>query len=136
MGPDFSMYRNMLFVMQQWSCFKSRAISRWLQSEEVEVIPNVRISDERCFDWVFDGLPKHSVIAMSTLGCCKHSEDRRRLMRGIAATVEELEPEAIIVYGAAPDAIFEPAVSAGIRMVPFESQFSATHKEAMRNGNR
>ena len=100
------------------------------------MIPNVRVSDERCLNWVFDGLPKHSVVAMSTHGCCKHKEDRQYLMMGVATAVEALEPETIVVYGSAPEAVFKPAITAGIRIVSFESQFSATHKEGMRYGSR
>ncbi|WP_293824461.1 DUF4417 domain-containing protein [uncultured Parolsenella sp.] len=137
-GPDFSLYRNMPEVMQQWNCFKSRAISRWLQSEGIEVIPNVRISDERSLDWVFDGLPKNSVMAMSTVGCCKYEDDRGYFKMGVDALVDALHPSALVINGATPDGLFLSALQAEIPIISFESQFSLTHKrrEEKPNGNR
>lgn len=137
-GPDFSMYRNMPEVMQQWSCFKSRAISYWLQREGVEVIPNVRVSDERSLGWVFDGLPRQSVIAMSTAGCCKHLDDRGYIKLAVEATVDTLRPSAIVVNGAVPDELFLSAHKAGIPVIPFESQFALSHKDGrvMHDGDR
>ncbi|GJM54740.1 DUF4417 domain-containing protein [Coriobacteriaceae bacterium] len=137
-GPDFSMYRNMPAGMQQWSCFKSRTISYWLQHEGVEVIPNVRVSDERSLDWVFDGLPRNSVIAMSTVGCCKHRDDRRYIRLAVEKTVDVLRPSTIIVYGAAPDGLFIAAHKAGVPIKHFDSQFALSHKrgQEVRNGDR
>lgn len=137
-GPDFSMYRNMPEVMQQWSCFKSRAISYWLQREGIEVIPNVRISDERCLDWVFDGFPRGSVIAMSTVGCCKHRDDRGYMKLAVDATVDALRPSAIVVNGATSDEIFLSVHETGVPVISFESQFALAHKDGrvMRDGNR
>lgn len=132
------MYRNMPAGMQQWSCFKSRTISYWLQHEGVEVIPNIRISDERSLNWVFDGLPRNSVVAMSTVGCCKHRDDRRYVRLAVEKTVDVLRPSTIIVYGAAPDGLFIAAHKAGVPIKRFESQFALSHKRGkeVRNGNR
>ena len=41
--PDFSLYRDMPFVMQLWNIYRSRAIGVWLQKNGVKVIPNVRL---------------------------------------------------------------------------------------------
>lgn len=135
-GPDFSMYRNMPTVMQQWNCFKSRALSYWLQSKGITVIPNVRTSDEESFAWAFDGLPRRSVIAISSSGCCRHLDDRAALRRSVEEAVERLEPLAIVVNGSAPYQIFYPAFEAGIRVVQFDNQFSLTHKVGGIRGNR
>ena len=135
-GPDFSMYRNMPEAMQMWDCFKSRAITYWLQREEVETIPNVRVFDERCLPWVFKGPPRHSVVAISTAGCCKHPDDRAHLKMAVGATLESLSPTAIIVNGSAPDEIFGAARVAGVQVVAFEDQFSKTHRKAASHGHR
>lgn len=135
-GPDFSMYRNMPEAMQIWSCFKSRAITYWLQREGVHVIPNVRISDERCLSWVFNGLPRRSVIAMSTVGCCKHCDDKAYLRMAVEATVDVIEPVAIVVNGSAPCEIFKPAKDVGVEIIAFESQCSRAHRKEASHGNR
>ena len=48
-SPDFSLYRDMPLVMQQWNIYRSRAIGHWLQKNGIPVITNVRWSDERTF---------------------------------------------------------------------------------------
>ena len=50
-SPDFSLYRNMPLVMQQWNTYRSRALAVWLQKNDVELITNVRFNDERTYDY-------------------------------------------------------------------------------------
>lgn len=94
------------------------------------------ISYERCLPWVFKGLPRHSVVAISTAGCCKHRDDRAYLKMAVEATLEALSPTTIIVNGSAPDEIFKPAHTAGVQVITFENQFSKTHKKAAAHGHR
>ncbi len=49
-APDFSLYRDMPLVMQNWNIYRSHAVAVWLQSEGVPVIANVRWSDERTYE--------------------------------------------------------------------------------------
>ena len=46
-APDFSLYRDMPLVMQQWNVYRSRAIAHWLQENGIPVIANVRWGDRR-----------------------------------------------------------------------------------------
>ena len=48
--PDFSLYRDMPLVMQQWNIYRSHAIGHWLQENGISVITNVRWSDDRTYD--------------------------------------------------------------------------------------
>ena len=57
-SPDFSIYRNMPLVMQQWNTYRSRALAVWLGHNGIEVIPNVRFNDERTYNFCFDGIEK------------------------------------------------------------------------------
>ncbi len=135
-SPDFSMYRNMPAVMQYWSCFMGRAIAHRCEADGGVVLPNVRLSDTRSFKYCLDGLPQGSGIAVGTHGCIKRGDDRRMMALCVAEIVERLTPKFIVVYGSAPDDVFESALEAGIGIVAFESQFSQTHKKAVRNGDR
>lgn len=40
-SPDFSVYRDMPLVMQQWNIYRSRAIGHWLQEQGIPIITNV-----------------------------------------------------------------------------------------------
>ena len=126
--PDFSLYRNMPLVMQKWATYQGKAIGVWLQNEGIEVIPNVRFADERSYPFCFSGVEKHSTVAIGTHGCIKQLTDRAYFEKGLAEMVLELEPKTIIVYGAAPDSIFEKYKENGIRILQFDSEIAAYHK--------
>ena len=127
--PDFSLYRDMPYVMQLWNIYRSRAIGFWLQLNGIKVIVNIRYADKRTYRCCCDGISKHSVIAVGTHGTLKNREDRRFFCEGLEVVVNRLQPSAIIVYGAAPDAIFEKYRLAGIQIIQFDSDFSASHRE-------
>lgn len=60
--PDFSLYRDMPLVFQQWNVYRSRAIGHWLQTNGVPVIVNVRFADERTYRLSCEGVPYNSTI--------------------------------------------------------------------------
>lgn len=126
-SPDFSLYRDMPLCMQKWSTYKGRALAHWWSENGIEVIPNVRFSDERSYDFCFDGIEHNSVVAIGTHGCIKCREDREFFIRGLAEMVHRLTPHTIIVYGAAPDSMFKQYKEQGIYIVSFESSFSQAH---------
>ena len=128
-SPDFSLYRNMPLVMQQWNTYRGRAIAVWLQNNGIEIIPNVRFNDERTFDFCFDGIEKNKTVAVGTHGCLKTKEDRLYFQTGLAVLVENLSPKNIVVYGRAPDKIFKIYRNMGINIIVFESEFSKSIKQ-------
>ena len=128
-SPDFSLYRNMPLVMQMWNTYRGRALGVWLQNNGIEVIPNVRFSDERSFSFCFDGVEKNKTIAIGTHGCIKNKVDRLFFKTGIAVLVKQLSPKTIIVYGRAPDEIFKKYKNDGIEIVAFESEFAKSRRQ-------
>ena len=130
-SPDFSMYRNMPLVMQQWSAYKGRALAVWFQNNGIEIIPNVRFNDERTYDFCFDGIEKFKTVAISTHGCIKKREDREYFKKGLAEMVKRLSPRKIIVYGSVPESIFKPYTDLGIVIIPFESEFSKSRRQVI-----
>lgn len=97
--PDFSLYVDMPLSMQIWNTYRNRMLGQLWQDEGLDVIPTVSWSDERSFDFCFDGLPKHSVLARSTSGCVKSKAMREMWYRGMDEMMERLEPSAVIIYG-------------------------------------
>lgn len=128
-SPDFSLYRNMPLVMQMWNTYRGRAIAVWLQNHGIEVIPNVRFGDERTFSFCFDAIEKHKTVAIGTHGCLKYKEDKFFFEIGLACMVQKLSPKTIIVYGSAPNEIFEPYRNMGINIIAFESEFAKSRKQ-------
>ena len=122
--PDFSLYRDMPFVMQLWNIYRSRAIGCWLQNNGVTVIPNIRYGDRRTFRICCDGIGSGGVIAIGTHGTIKNKEDKRIFTEGLSSVVKIVSPSVIIVYGSAPDDIFSVYRDSGILIVNFESDYS------------
>ena len=122
--PDFSLYRDMPFVMQLWNIYRSRAIGCWLQRNGVTVIPNIRYGDKRTYRICCDGISKCGVIAVGSHGTLKNKEDRRIFAEGLSVVVNRIQPQVIVVYGFVPDDIFAQHKERGIEIVHFESDFS------------
>ena len=127
-APDFSVYRDMPLVMQQWNIYRSRAIGHWLQENDIPVIPNVRFGDERTFEISCAGIQKHGTIAVGSHGCIKLLSDRKYFVDGLAYIVNKLEPRTIVVYGAAPEKIFLPYKDKCIEVLQFDSDFAKSRK--------
>ena len=128
-SPDFSLFRNMSLSMQLWNTYRGRALARWLEENGIPIIPNVRWNDERTYLFCFDGIEKNKTVAIGTHGCLKKKNDKEYLKKGLAVLVEKLSPKTIIVYGAAPDSIFQPYREKGIQILVFESEFSKSRKQ-------
>ena len=127
--PDFSLYRDMPLVMQLWNIYRSRAIGFWLQVNGINVIVNIRYADKRTYRFCCDGVSTNCAIAIGTHGILKNREDRQYFCEGLAFVVKKLKPSAIIVYGKAPDSVFEQYRRQGIEVVQFDSTFATSHKE-------
>ncbi len=60
------------------------------------MLPTVSWGDERSFDFVFRGIPKDSVIALSTIGRKSAGEDWNA---GYRAAIAAIDPELVFVVG-------------------------------------
>lgn len=128
--PDFSLYRDMPLVMQYWNIYRSRAIGTWLQRHGVNVIPNIRFGDERTYRVCCYGVPERGTIAIGTHGCLKNRDDRMYLTEGIKRVVEILAPRIIVIYGTAPNEIFDQYRNQGITVIQFDSSFALSRRGA------
>jgi len=99
LSPDFSLYTDMPLVMQMWNVYRSRLLGQFWQNNGINVIPTVSWSDERSYSFCFDGLPRRSVISVSTRGCVRQAEPRKLWQAGMAEAVRRLEPTKILIYG-------------------------------------
>ncbi len=93
--PDFSVRVDMPLPIQIYNVFRSRWCGAHWQNYNIKVIPTISWSDERSYEFCFDGIEKGSTVAISTLGC-KKSE--RLFMKGYNAMLKTIEPELIICY--------------------------------------
>ena len=126
--PDFSVYRDMPEIMQEWNIYRSRAFGYALQRQGTKVIINIRSGDSRTYGTSCLGVPKHASFAVGTHGVMKNKEDRFYFMEGLDYAVNKLKPKTIVVYGAAPDEVFAKHTKAGIQILQFKSMFAQKHR--------
>jgi len=62
--PDYSLYRSLPLAMQIWNTYRNRSIAYWLQSNGVNIIPNIRWGDERTYAFAFEGIEQGGTIAI------------------------------------------------------------------------
>lgn len=58
------------------------------------------------FEYCFLGVPKHTIVSVSTHGCIHSKAERSMFKIGMEAMLSELEPSSVIVHGYMPDDIF------------------------------
>lgn len=94
--PDYSLYADMPLWKQIENVGKSRWVGAYWQSEGRIVIPTIAWSTPRSFDFCFDAIEKHSIVAIGMIGC---KGNKLSFMRGYNEMLKRIEPEAIIVFG-------------------------------------
>lgn len=95
--PDFSTCIDFPRPLKMWNCYRNQTLGAWWQEQGLTVIPNARQQPE-C-DWLVEGLPRESVIAICGRALVKDVAERRRFVRDVRTTVDELRPTAIVYYG-------------------------------------
>ena len=110
---------------------KNRELSFWFSKQGVNVIPNIRWGSKESFIWCFEGLPKRSTVAISTLGCSKHSQDRKLFFEGYVEMLNRLEPKTIIIYGTKSEKLFPPIFTHMYKTetIFFESHYTLSHRK-------
>jgi len=117
-SPDCSLYRDAPLAVQITNVYRNRTIGYYYQSRGAYVIPQVRWGNELTYTTkvlpekvAFLGVEKHSIVAIGTYGCFKTREDKYHFEAGLAAMLETLEPEIVLVYGSMNERVFGPYLS-------------------------
>jgi hypothetical protein len=95
MSPDFSTYTDTPIALQIYNTFRNRWCAAYWQEHGLTVIPTVTWSNQWSFDFVFDGVRRGSIVAISTLGTADVFD---AFMRGFTAMCKSIKPELVICY--------------------------------------
>jgi len=94
--PDYSLYAEMDLWRQIESIGKARWVgAKWQQAHKI-VIPTISWGLSRSFEFCFDGIEKHCVVAIGMIGC---KQLKTNFLRGYYEMLNKIEPEAIICFG-------------------------------------
>lgn len=102
-APDFSLYTDFPRALQILSCYRRQWVGAYWQSLGIDVIPDVVWGEESSFEFCFDGIPEHSVVAVSSVGVKRDGEwngTRASLFKaGYDEMMRRLKPETVLYYG-------------------------------------
>ena len=101
-SPDFSMYTDMPMAMQIYNHYRKHWLGAYWQAAGIAVIPTISWSTRESFDWCFDGEPKGSLVAISSVGTQNSKERKRLFMEGYEEMLSRLQPSSILFYGQVP----------------------------------
>ena len=101
--PDFSMYTDYPLAVQIYNHYRKHWLGRWWQENGMTVIPTISWSDEKSFDWCFDGDPVGGAVAVSSVGTQMDQNSRRLFLAGYSEMLRRLEPEIILFHGDIPE---------------------------------
>jgi hypothetical protein len=95
--PEFSSYTEFPKALQIFQTYKNRWCGRFWETEGVKVIPTVLWNDKSTYDFCFEGVPKHSIIAIAVQGVRK--DYAKNFVNGFNYMQERLKPLLILCYG-------------------------------------
>ena len=105
LSPDFSMYTDYPKAMQMWKHYQKHWLGAYMELFGIKVIPTIGWSDKDSFKWCFDGEPKNSIVAVSSIGTQRDKESKQAFLEGYNKMLEVLKPTKILFWGNIPNEI-------------------------------
>ena len=103
MTPDFSPYAAFPRAVQIYNHYRKHWMGAYWQRAGMLVIPTITWSDPSTLEWCFDGEPRESIVAMSSVGMFRTEEYKRWLLTGYEEMMRRLRPAKIIWRGMVPE---------------------------------
>lgn len=98
--PDLSLWKDLpTDFYNRENIYRTRFIGAYWQKCGYNVIPTASWGDLASFSYCFDGLPEHSIIAVSGMGNRKSEDAFNRWCYGLCRLEEAKSPILIIIYG-------------------------------------
>ena len=128
LSPDFSLYMDMPMPMKIWNIYRSRLIGQYYQSQGIKVIPTLSWAEEETFEFCFEGIPKGSIVSISTIGVKKNKEALKIWKAGVDELIRRIEPSTILIYGGKLDYDY-----GNIEVIYYENQVT---ERMIKNGRK
>ena len=103
LSPDFSLYMDMAMPVKIWNVYRSRLIGNYYQQKGLKVIPTISWAELDTFRFCFEGIPKDSIVSVSTVGVKRDKDALQVWQAGMEAMMETIAPKTVLVYGGALD---------------------------------
>lgn len=132
-SPDLSLFHAHPPCVRRFHTLLNRIAAATWQEAGIKVIPNVRWNDRTDYVFCFDGLPKHSQVAVSSVTMLRDRIDRRNFIHGFEEMLEQLSPRSVIWHGAIPTGI-SSALLDSVEIIRFDSRIARVHLRGAFNG--
>lgn len=103
MAPGFSLYNDCPKPVQIIQIYRKQWLGAYYQSLGIKVIPCVYWGDKSTYRFCFEGVPKHSVICITSVGSMRHPRYNGRFenifLDGFNYMMKKLQPTNILLYG-------------------------------------
>ena len=97
--PDFSTYSDFPMVLQQYNHYRNLWLARFWQEHGIEVIPQSYFAADGSIDWAYVGMPRHSLLCVSTVGGALRKSAKENFPKGLKRTLDILQPRELLLYG-------------------------------------
>lgn len=97
-SPTFSIWSNQPYALNVFNMYRSRWCTRFFQEFGINVLVDVRWSDEKSYDFAFSGIEKNTPVIVNTVGT-KYLDNRKMFRDGFYEMLKVLEPNKLYVYG-------------------------------------
>ena len=101
--PDFSPYSDFPKAIQVYNHYRKHWLGAYWQMHGITVIPTITWSSPDTLEWCFDGEPKNSVVAMSSVGMTTTQHRRKLLLDGYEEMIKRIDPVKVIWKGRIPE---------------------------------
>ena len=96
--PNYSICLDMPEAIKIWNTYRARLLGQMMQTYGVKTIPIVYWSDERSYEYCFDGLPIGGTLAVNNIGI-QAPETKRLWDAGMDELIRRKKPKRILIYG-------------------------------------
>jgi len=100
--PDFSQFSDMDVAACIWNLYRLRVTASLFAANGLQVLPIATWWGRDSFEICFDGLPRKSIIGVSTVGTIRRTECRQIFREGYSEMIKRLDPEVVVLYGGRP----------------------------------
>lgn len=97
--PDFSLYMDMPLPIKLWNVYRSRVMANYWQRHGLKVVPSLTWADEKSYKYCFDGIPKGSAVAVSTVGVKSSEKAMDVWSKGMDEAIRRIRPSTVLLYG-------------------------------------
>lgn len=122
--PDYSVYGNFPNYKQIDAMSRSREVGYVLSTYGIKIVVNYRATYKWSYELALTGICYNGIVSIGTLGCLRDKDSRALLKDSVQALVKYIKPRVIIVYGYAPDDIFQIAKDNVADIWQYDSEIS------------